>query len=241
LYQTGCTCVLTVSFLLQFIPRLLGLHSQGSEGEVWRAIGNICQRFLKPDVFLFNPGMDICSITLYQYYFLLMLLLSTVCSLLNNRMERCPSWEDNNFLISQEIPIILWKPNIHYRIHNCPSNVPILSYNNPVCTYSFSFLKTYFSIILPLTPCSSKLSPSLSCSNKPRYELLSHSCHMSRPSHLCSTNHNTPHFAVPSAPYSPTPSAYVVRLVCKTDCPIHITPQEIWQFCDFTYLYAHSF
>jgi hypothetical protein len=122
-----------------------------------------------------------------------------------------------------------------------PAKCPYPSHNNPVCAFSFSFLKAYFSIILPLMPCSSKQSLSLSCFNKPRYGLLPHSCHMSRPSHPCSTNHNTPQFAVPSAPYSPTPSAYVLRLVCKTDCSFHITPQDTCQFCDFKVLPTHSF
>jgi hypothetical protein len=119
-----------------------------------------------------------------------------------------------------------------------PAKCPDPSHNNPVCVISFSFLKDYFSIILPLTPCSSKLTLSLSCSNKPRYGLLPNSCHMSRPSHPCSTNHNTPHFAVPSSPYSPTPSVHVLRSVHKTDCPIHISPQDIWQFCDFKIISA---
>jgi hypothetical protein len=47
-------------------------------------------------------------------------------------MEQSPSWEANRFAASQEIPYILWKPNIHYRIHKCLPPVSILRQLNPV-------------------------------------------------------------------------------------------------------------
>jgi len=43
-------------------------------------------------------------------------------------MVQSPSLEANWFAAaSQEIPLILWNPKVHYRIHKLPPPVPILS------------------------------------------------------------------------------------------------------------------
>ena len=68
--------------------------------------------------------------------------------LLTYSIEQSPSWEANRFSASQEIPRILWNPNIHYRIHKCPPPVPILSQLDPVHAPTSHFLKIHLNIII---------------------------------------------------------------------------------------------
>jgi hypothetical protein len=74
--------------------------------------------------------------------------------------EQSPSVEASRFSASQEIPRILWNPNVHYRIYKCPSPVyPEVQRSIPCPTSHF--LKIDLNIILPSTRRSSKWPLSL--------------------------------------------------------------------------------
>ena len=71
--------------------------------------------------------------------------------LLTYSRQQSPSREANRFSAGQEIPRILWIPYVHYRIHKCPSLVPIISQLDTVHAFISYFLKILFNIIVPST------------------------------------------------------------------------------------------
>jgi hypothetical protein len=107
-------------------------------------------------------------------------------------MEQSYSQDANRFSASQEIPRILWKSKVHYRIHKCPPPVPILRQTDPVHATTSHFLKVHLNIILPSTPgLPSGLFPSGFPNNKPVYtSCLPHTCYMLRPSTFSRFDHS---------------------------------------------------
>jgi hypothetical protein len=106
-------------------------------------------------------------------------------------MQHSPSWETNSTSASREITRILWKPEVHYRIHKTPPLPPTLRQIKPVSMRPSYFLELHFDIICPCTPRSSNLSLSLMFphQNLAWTSLLALSCHMPSPFHSSRFDH----------------------------------------------------
>jgi hypothetical protein len=60
-------------------------------------------------------------------------------------MELSPFIKANSCSATQESPSILWTPHAHFRVHERPSLVPILSQMNPVHASTY-FFKIHFNL-----------------------------------------------------------------------------------------------
>jgi hypothetical protein len=65
-------------------------------------------------------------------------------------MEQSPSREANSHSASPEIPPFLWNPKVHYRVHNSPPLIPILSQMKPVHNFPSYFPNIQSNVIFPL-------------------------------------------------------------------------------------------
>ena len=127
-------------------------------------------------------GFRLCSAAASMWY------------LLSYSMVQGPSWQANRFAASQEIPRISRNPKVHYRTHKRPPPVSILGQPNPVHIPTSHLLEIHPNIIHPSMRRSPQRSPSL---RFPHHDpihppLLTHTCHMSNPSHSSRFYH--PHY-----------------------------------------------
>jgi hypothetical protein len=101
-------------------------------------------------------------------------------------MEQSPSSEANSRLASQEIPGLLWSPKVHYRVHNNPPLVCILSQMHSARVFTLFSPRSI--LILPLDIHLRPLSDYYIIFPDQNFVSTSHIRHvlyMSLPSHPC--------------------------------------------------------
>jgi hypothetical protein len=93
-------------------------------------------------------------------------------------------WQANCHSANQKIPCLLWYPKVHYRVHNNPPLVPILSQMNSVHNYAPYLSKIRCNIFLPSLPRPSERSLPFRFSDHDLLCIYSfHACYIPYPSH----------------------------------------------------------
>ena len=111
--------------------------------------------------------------------------ISSVTNQLTNYMEQSPCRDAKRSSCHQEIPRILCNPTFHHHNHKRLPHVRILGHSNPVLVSPTKFLKIHFNITPLCTSRYSKWPLSITSPHQNPVCIfpVTHTCHMSRPSH----------------------------------------------------------
>jgi hypothetical protein len=166
-------------------------------------------------------------------------------------MEQSSSSKVNSSFTSQECTRILGNTKIQHLVHKSPSLVPILSQINSVHNLQSCFLKIQFNITFPIMPRLCKCSHPYRFSYQSRYAFLFSPIRTACPVHLALDwiiliifrdlyepwNSSLCNFLQPSvsscllgalsssAPYSQTPSHYILPWMWQTEIHTYINQQ----------------